>query len=241
MGRQYRQPCRFTLQHSPVVRGSKGLDCESSEGRGRIFISNFCCGNKTGLFSFGTSRLRSFQRTNKSAVGSTQCGRDRWRTRDHFHFFAASSNYNSLPAEDSRLTMVALRHDTGFVVPERLLRTVNDIPKFLASRACKSLVEFIQALNMATRGAKLSDECTVSPLVQHILDTLNTMEGWCEEYPPSQQQMRYGNVAFREWHSRLMSSAAGETSIETLDNSLRLTNTSHFDFFLRRLGENDPS
>jgi hypothetical protein len=72
----------------------------------------------------------------------------------------------------------------------------------------------------------------VSPLVQRLLDTLNTMEGWCEEYPPSQQQMRYGNVAFREWHSRLMSSAAGETSIKTLDNiRLLVTNTSHFGSF----------
>ena len=112
------------------------------------------------------------------------------------------------------MAMMDLRQDKGFIVPERLLRTVNDMPKFLASRACKSLVDFIRAMNTASEGAKLSDECIVSPLVQRLLDALNTMEGWCEEYPPSQQQMRYGNVAFREWHSRLLSSATGETSIQ---------------------------
>jgi len=112
------------------------------------------------------------------------------------------------------VAMMDLRQDKGFIVPERLLRTVSDMPKFLASRACKSLVEFIRAMNAASQGAKLSNECVVSPLVQRLLDTLDTMEGWCEEYPPSQQQMRYGNVAFREWHSRLLSSATGETSIQ---------------------------
>ena len=127
---------------------------------------------------------------------------------------SASSCCSTPSAEVAPPAMMDPRQDKGFIAPERLLRTVNDMPKFLASRACKSLVEFIRAINTASQGAKLSDECIVSPLVQRLLDTLNTMEGWCEEYPPSQQQMRYGNVAFREWHSRLLSSATGETSIQ---------------------------
>jgi len=149
----------------------------------------------------------------------------RKRPRATFHFVAASSSRYTVTSDDSRLAKMT-RQDSGFVVPERLLRTVNDMPKFLASGACKSLVEFLRALNMASRGAKLSDNCIISPLVQRLLDTLNRLEGWCEEYPPSQQQMRYGNVAFREWHSRLLSSAAGEPSIHPLHHHLLWTNKS---------------
>lgn len=66
-----------------------------------------------------------------------------------------------------------------------------------------------QALNSSVRGVKLSDECHVSPLVARMLDVLTTVEGWVNEYPPSVQQMRYGNVSFRAWHQRLVSSSEG--------------------------------
>jgi serine/threonine-protein phosphatase 2A activator len=37
---------------------------------------------------------------------------------------------------------------------------------------------------------------------------LETLAGWVDDIPPLQQAMRYGNQAFRTWHSRLVSDAA---------------------------------
>jgi len=67
----------------------------------------------------------------------------------------------------------------------------------------------LQALNASVCGVKLSDECVISPLVTRLLAALSTVEQWTDDYPPSPQQMRYGNVSFRTWHQRLIASTAG--------------------------------
>jgi hypothetical protein len=81
------------------------------------------------------------------------------------------------------------------------------------------------------RGVKLSDECFVSPLVKSLLDVLSTAEGWTKEYPPSPQQMRYGNQSFRAWHQRLTASAEGKIEEDRLEQQTLLT----LDFHARRL------
>jgi hypothetical protein len=144
-------------------------------------------------------------------------------------------NLYSLPASCSHETQQH-RHkhslmQSGFVAPLRLIKDVNDMRRFESSPAAARFLSFIQvtifyetfsilvpttfhpqALNSSVRGVKLSDECFVSPFVKRLLDALSTVEEWVNEYPPSPQQMRYGNISFRAWHQRLMSSAAGEAN-----------------------------
>jgi hypothetical protein len=127
---------------------------------------------------------------------------------------------------------------TNFVVPTRLIKDVHDLRTFETSPAATRLQSFIQvfdrpsllfgavvkklstppsfvarntlqALNASVCGVKLSDECVISPLVTRLLAALSTVEQWTDDYPPSPQQMRYGNVSFRTWHQRLIASTAG--------------------------------
>ena len=76
---------------------------------------------------------------------------------------------------------------------------------FEASEARARLVGFAQELNAACRGAPLSAPCPESALVRRLLDALDALERWTAEIPPSEQQMRYGNTAFRTWHARVSS------------------------------------
>ena len=41
-----------------------------------------------------------------------------------------------------------------------------------------------------------------------LIDALHEMEQWVEQIPPLQQPMRYGNKAYRAWHTKLLSEAA---------------------------------
>lgn len=43
--------------------------------------------------------------------------------------------------------------------------------------------------------------------VAALLRILSTLSTWVDEIPASQQAMRYGNKAFREWHARLVREA----------------------------------
>jgi len=92
---------------------------------------------------------------------------------------------------------------TGFVMPEKLGASSTAMSLFETSQAARRLVTFVQSLAAAVRDSKLSDECPTSPLLERLVSTLSTAEGWVKEYPPVQQQFRYGNKAFRCWHSRL--------------------------------------
>mmetsp|Transcript_29801 Transcript_29801/g.73842 ORF Transcript_29801/g.73842 Transcript_29801/m.73842 type:complete len:102 (-) Transcript_29801:4772-5077(-) len=96
-----------------------------------------------------------------------------------------------------------------FVEPGRLIKDLSDMRKFESSRTSARFLSFIHALNSAVCGVKLSDECFVSPLVKRLVDALATAEEWMNEYPPSQEQMRYGNTAFRSWHQHLIASSKG--------------------------------
>jgi len=92
---------------------------------------------------------------------------------------------------------------TRFQMPTKLVKSPTAMSFFESSQAAMRLVKFVQSLGASVRGAKLSDECPASPLLERLLCTLSAVEGWAKEYPPVQQQFRYGNKAFRCWHSRL--------------------------------------
>lgn len=40
-------------------------------------------------------------------------------------------------------------------------------------------------------------------VVEGLLDVLDTMDKWIEEFPPVDQPQRFGNSAFRDWFDKL--------------------------------------
>lgn len=90
-----------------------------------------------------------------------------------------------------------------FVPAKKRVHSIDDLKKFLESSSAKEFLEFILALAEAVKGVKMTDPVEVSEPVQRLLDCLSKLSAWIDEIPPLEQTMRYGNVAFRDWHDKL--------------------------------------
>eukprot|EP00252_Welwitschia_mirabilis_P006161 TRINITY_DN1691_c0_g1_i1.p1 TRINITY_DN1691_c0_g1~~TRINITY_DN1691_c0_g1_i1.p1 ORF type:complete len:345 (+),score=40.12 TRINITY_DN1691_c0_g1_i1:207-1241(+) len=90
-----------------------------------------------------------------------------------------------------------------FKEPQKKITSPEDIEKFHCSESGKTFLGFIAALNESIKGHKLSDACKESPIIKNIVELLDHMSSWVDEFPPLQQPVRYGNPAFRQWQERL--------------------------------------
>ena len=64
---------------------------------------------------------------------------------------------------------------------------------------------FIQTIGSAISGKRITDEKIVkSEPVVKLVAILDVLSSWIDEIKLAEQQQRFGNVAFREWHSRLL-------------------------------------
>lgn len=100
----------------------------------------------------------------------------------------------------------------GYQPARKKIHSEADVKRFLASDAIKDFVSFILSLNEAVKGKKLSDPCTISPIVSGLLDAINTLSTWVDQIPPVQQSLRYGNPAYRVWFAKMQQEAPGMMS-----------------------------
>jgi len=90
------------------------------------------------------------------------------------------------------------------------MRCITDqrtLVRWTKSKSYAALVTLITELSDSVVGRRVSDELSISPAVQLVLDALEEMSGWIAEIPPLKQAMRYGNKAFKEWHARMVERA----------------------------------
>ncbi|KAL6760840.1 PTPA-domain-containing protein [Haematococcus lacustris] len=86
--------------------------------------------------------------------------------------------------------------------------TTADLARFLDSDSAREFVAYILAINSACTGQTLSQlAANPSEAVQRLAALLTTLGSWVDDIPPLQQSLRYGNPAFRLWHSRLVEQA----------------------------------
>ena len=66
---------------------------------------------------------------------------------------------------------------------------------------------FIFAIGDAIKGKKIRDvkveELDKQSVLVGIINLLEELDKWVTEFPPAEQQQRFGNKAFRDWHERL--------------------------------------
>ncbi|CAN6479998.1 unnamed protein product [Victoria cruziana] len=93
-----------------------------------------------------------------------------------------------------------------FRPPVKRIQSPDDIRRFHDSDSGKNFIGFVVALSESVRGHKISDPCRESPVVRVIVEILDSMIGWIDEFPPVHQPSRYGNLAYRDWHQRLCES-----------------------------------
>ncbi|CAG8676800.1 2243_t:CDS:2 [Cetraspora pellucida] len=95
-----------------------------------------------------------------------------------------------------------------FMIPKRQILTKDDLDKFQESQAYEEYASFIVRLNDSVKGLKLTTECIVSPALVNILEILDTVNTYCKEIPPvNNEKSRFGNPAFRDFYDRVTSTA----------------------------------
>ena len=115
---------------------------------------------------------------------------------------AAEADKHTLPCYILLPTLQCLQQLRGVRGREQA-----ELASFLASAAAKEFVGFVLALNESVKGRRVSDACSESPTVKGLLALLAELSAWVDLIPPVTTSLRYGNPAFREWHTRLESQA----------------------------------
>ncbi|GBP90182.1 hypothetical protein EVAR_57522_1 [Eumeta japonica] len=90
-----------------------------------------------------------------------------------------------------------------FVQPEKAVKTITDMAVWEKSEAYMEYTGFIATLNEAIKGKPLSVDCVISDQVKKVLNLLNHVEKLIEEFPPVEQPQRFGNIAFRDFLTKL--------------------------------------
>ncbi|KAL4219012.1 Serine/threonine-protein phosphatase 2A activator [Mactra antiquata] len=91
-----------------------------------------------------------------------------------------------------------------FMIPKKEIGPgPEQIPKWEKSQAYQDLMGFILAMNSAVKGKKMTGDIPMSPILTNLLQVLETLNSWVQEFPPVDQPQRFGNKAFRSWFEKL--------------------------------------
>ena len=108
-------------------------------------------------------------------------------------------------ASQGRTTLDLTKHT--FVVPEKWIRSGEDLQAFLRSEVARDFVAFLSSLSRAVEGKKVGDETDVSDMLVKLDGLLHEMAAWVEEIPPAENRVRFGNPSYRIWHARMVEHA----------------------------------
>ncbi|KAK6619256.1 hypothetical protein RUM44_003638 [Polyplax serrata] len=104
----------------------------------------------------------------------------------------------------SRTSLCAcVMDDHDYVTPRRAVMTIDDMQIWEKSEAYHDYVAFFTSLNESVKNLPVSAKYPYSENCKAIVDFLDTLEKWTEDYPPVEQPQRFGNQAFRQWHKKL--------------------------------------
>ncbi|KAA1474600.1 Phosphotyrosyl phosphatase activator [Dentipellis sp. KUC8613] len=92
--------------------------------------------------------------------------------------------------------------------PHKAILTKEQLEAFQTSRTHNDIVAYIQTLNDAVVGVKLTAPCEESPAVSAIVKVLDEVEQIARDTPPvDNKASRFGNPAFRTFYDRVHAAA----------------------------------
>lgn len=98
--------------------------------------------------------------------------------------------------------------DHRFVEPVKVIKSVDDVKKWEESDAYGQYIGFIQAIGDSVVGMTIrSTDVTITTATERVLEILSKLSSWIDEIPPVAQQQRFGNIAYKTWHQRLVKEA----------------------------------
>ncbi|KAL0075531.1 hypothetical protein J3Q64DRAFT_1775484 [Phycomyces blakesleeanus] len=119
--------------------------------------------------------------------------------------------------------------------PKKVIHTQADIEPFLHSKAFSRIMTFVFLLNGNVTKKKNSDPCEVSAQTEKVLEMLQTLDSWIEEFPPLDNPQRFGNKAFRLWLDKL-EKCGPELLRKTLPEKLYIAIPELHDYLLNGFG-----
>ena len=94
-----------------------------------------------------------------------------------------------------------------YKIPTKCVKNMEDVSIWEKSEAYQEYLGFIFVIGDSIKGKKIRDlnveELDKEGVVVGILNVLGELDKWISEIPAVEQQQRFGNKAFREWHNRL--------------------------------------
>lgn len=117
--------------------------------------------------------------------------------------------------------VVSLSVNHRFLEPERAVKTITDMAIWEKSEAYMEYTGFIVTLNEAIKAKPLSVDCKISESIKHFGDLLDKINSLIDEFPPIEQPQRFGNVAFRNWLSKVKLNSTAYLQ-EAIDPKLHL-------------------
>ncbi|XP_014259635.1 serine/threonine-protein phosphatase 2A activator-like [Cimex lectularius] len=108
-----------------------------------------------------------------------------------------------MASEDDLSTPREIAEDREFKVPQRAVRSPEDMATWEKSGAYKMYLQFILDMNNTVKGRSCIAAYQQNPISDAILTILNTLLEWIDQIPPIQQPQRFGNKAFKIWFEKL--------------------------------------
>ena len=62
---------------------------------------------------------------------------------------------------------------------------------------------FVNILNEAVKGKKISDDVPASPIIDKLMKLIEKLSSWVDSTPAIDQPQRFGNKAFRTWWEKI--------------------------------------
>ena len=91
-----------------------------------------------------------------------------------------------------------------YITPIKCLSDESDLEEFKHSESYKEIISFVKQTSESIQGVKITDDCGQCPILEKFCSFMLLLSDIINEIPPSNQPMRYGNKAFRDWHRRMI-------------------------------------
>jgi len=108
---------------------------------------------------------------------------------------------------ESELEQKTILSSNDFKIPTKCVKAAQDILVWEKSDAYQEYIGFIFAVGDSIKGKKIRDisieDVQNRVVITGLLGLLDELDKWIDEIPPVEQQQRFGNKAFKDWHSRL--------------------------------------
>jgi len=89
-------------------------------------------------------------------------------------------------------------------VPRKIILSKEQLEYFQGSKTYQDIISYIESLNNAVIGAKLTDDCHMSSGVTAVLDVLDKIAQVAKDIPPvDNAASRFGNPAFRTFYDKV--------------------------------------